>query len=30
MLRTHLRCHGTAPDGRLFPDTRGGLLSESV
>jgi hypothetical protein len=19
MLRTHLRCHGTAPDGRLFP-----------
>jgi integrase len=30
MLRTHLRCHGTAPDGRLFPGTRGGLLSESV
>ena len=30
MLRAHLRCHGTAPDGRLFPGTRGGLLSESV
>ena len=30
MLRTHLRCYGTAPDGRLFPGTRGGLLSESV
>ena len=23
-------CHGTAPDGRLFRGTRGGLLSESV
>jgi integrase len=22
--------HGTAPDGRLFPGTRGGMLSESV
>jgi hypothetical protein len=30
MLHAHLRCHGTAPDGRLFPGTRGGLLSESV
>jgi hypothetical protein len=30
MLRTHLRCYGTAPDGRLFGGTRGGPLSESV
>jgi hypothetical protein len=30
MLRIHASCHGTAPDGRLFPGTRGGLLSESV
>ena len=30
MLRAHLRCYGTAPDGRLFRGTRGGPLSESV
>ena len=30
MLRHHLRQFGTAPDGRLFPGTRGGMLSESV
>ena len=24
MLRAHLRCYGTAPDGRLFRGTRGG------
>ena len=30
MLRAHYRCHGTAPDGRLFGGTRGGPLSESV
>ncbi len=30
MLRIHTDGHGTAPDGRLFPGTRGGLLSESV
>ena len=30
MLRAHCRCHGTAPDGRLFGGTRGGPLSESV
>jgi integrase len=29
-LRRHLRDHGTAPDGRLFRRTRGGMLSESV
>jgi integrase len=29
MLRYHYRCYGTAPDGRLFRGTRGGLLSES-
>ncbi|HTQ91991.1 MAG TPA: tyrosine-type recombinase/integrase, partial [Streptosporangiaceae bacterium] len=29
-LRRHLRAHGTAPDGRLFCGTRGGMLSESV
>ena len=29
-LRRHLRAHGTAPDGRLFRGTRGGMLSESV
>ena len=29
MLRAHYRCHGTAPDGRLFR-ARGGPLSESV
>jgi len=27
-LRSHH--HGTAPDGRLFPGTRGGMLSESA
>jgi len=30
MLRRHLHQFGTAPDGRLFRDTRGGMLSESV
>jgi hypothetical protein len=30
MLRQHLHAFGTAPDGRLFPGTRGGMLSESV
>ena len=30
MLRQHLRQFGTAPDGRLFPGARGGMLSESV
>ena len=30
MLRIHTDGHGTAPDGRLFPGARGGLLSESV
>jgi hypothetical protein len=30
MPRAHCRCHGTAPDGRLFRGTRGGPLSESV
>jgi integrase len=30
MLRRHLNQHGTAPDGRLFRGTRGGILSESV
>jgi integrase len=30
LLRRHLAEHGTAPDGRLFPGTRGGILSESV
>ena len=30
ILRRHLRDHGTAPDGRLFRGTRGGMLSESV
>ena len=30
MLRRHLRQFGTAPDGRLFRGTRGGMLSESV
>jgi len=30
MLRRHLSDHGTAPDGRLFRGTRGGMLSESV
>ena len=30
MLRRHLRQFGAAPDGRLFPGTRGGMLSESV
>ena len=30
MLRQHLRQFGTAPDRRLFPGTRGGMLSESV
>lgn len=30
LLRRHLADHGTAPDGRLFPGTRGGILSESV
>jgi integrase len=30
LLRRHLATHGTAPDGRLFPGKRGGILSESV
>jgi len=30
ILRRHLHNHGTAADGRLFPGTRGGILSESV
>jgi integrase len=30
VLRRHLREFGTAPDGRLFRGTRGGMLSESV
>jgi hypothetical protein len=30
MLRQHLHAFGTAPDGRLFRGTRGGMLSESV
>jgi hypothetical protein len=30
MLRRHLRQFGTAADGRLFPGTHGGMLSESV
>ena len=30
MLHSHLADHGTAPDGRLFRGTRGGILSESV
>jgi hypothetical protein len=30
MLRQHLRQFGPAPDGRLFPGARGGMLSESV
>ena len=30
MLRRHLRQFGAAADGRLFPGTRGGMLSESV
>jgi integrase len=30
LLRRHLHHHGTAADGRLFPGTRGGILSESV
>jgi hypothetical protein len=30
MLRRHLHQFGTAPDGRLFRGTRGGMLSESV
>jgi integrase len=30
MLRQHRRESGTAPDGRLFRGTRGGMLSESV
>ena len=30
LLRQHLRQFGTAPDRRLFPGTRGGMLSESV
>ena len=30
MLHRHLRQFGTAPDGRLFRGTRGGILSESV
>ncbi len=29
-LRQHLHAFGTAPDGRLFRGTRGGMLSESV
>jgi integrase len=30
LLRSHLRAYGTAPDGRLFADARGGILSEST
>jgi integrase len=30
MLRQHMHAFGTAPDGRLFRGTRGGMLSESV
>ncbi len=30
MLRQHLHAFGTAPDGRPFRGTRGGMLSESV
>lgn len=30
LLREHLTEHGTAPDGRLFRGTRGGLVAESV
>jgi len=30
MLRQHLHASGTAPDGRPFRGTRGGMLSESV
>jgi integrase len=30
ILRRHLREHGTAPDGRLFPGHRGGPVSDSV
>ena len=30
LLRHHLHAFGTAPDGRLFPGARGGMLSESV
>ena len=30
MLAQHLHAFGTAPDGRLFRGTRGGMLSESV
>ena len=30
MLGQHLHAFGTAPDGRLFRGTRGGMLSESV
>ncbi|MFH8219829.1 tyrosine-type recombinase/integrase [Streptomyces sp. NPDC018057] len=29
MLRQHLATHGTAPDGRLFRTTRGGVLQET-
>jgi integrase len=30
LLRQHLHRSGTAPDGRLFRGTRGGMLSESL
>ena len=30
LLGQHLHAFGTAPDGRLFPGARGGMLSESV
>ena len=30
LLRYHLQAHGTTADGRLFPGTRGGPLSESL
>jgi integrase len=30
ILRRHLHDHGTGAEGRLFPGTRGGILSESV
>ncbi len=30
MLRTHLKRYGTAPDGRIFRTTRGGLIQDSA
>jgi integrase len=29
LLRVHLKQHGTAPDGRVFQTTRGGILQDS-